>query len=196
MNKVTQSFYNRVSLFYPIIEILLKTNKNILITKINGLTEGHLLEVGIGSGGHLRDYQKHQIIGIDTSHKMLKQAQRRKTERCELLLIDGEKLDFGDEQFDYVVLSHVAAVVDNTDIMMAEVERVMKKGGKLIILNHFTPDNFLKYFDRFFHIFSFFLCLRSFFRISDLAIPFNLTLMEERNLPPFSYFKLLTYQKK
>ena len=52
----------------------------------------------------------------------------------DMVLGDGHCLPFGDASFDFVVLSHVLAHVDDVDTFMAEISRVVKPGGRLILL--------------------------------------------------------------
>ena len=62
--------------------------------------------------------------------------------------MDGESLLFPDESFDYVVLSHVITVVDDPERLLKETYRVLKADGRVFILNHFTPNNWLKHLDK------------------------------------------------
>jgi phosphatidylethanolamine/phosphatidyl-N-methylethanolamine N-methyltransferase len=71
MSKRTVAFYNHLSFLYPLIDVFLKPQKRLLFNKVNNLPAGRLLEIGVGNGSHLRQYKKHQVIGIDTSAAML-----------------------------------------------------------------------------------------------------------------------------
>lgn len=193
MSIKTASFYNRFSLFYPLVDVLLRPQKRILFNEINGLAFGQLLEIGVGNGAHLSLYKTHKITGIDTSSRMLEAAEKRGVKNVELLQMNGEALSFPDESFDYVVLSHVIAVVDCPEQLLEEVHRVLKADGKVYILNHFTPENWLKYIDRFFNGFAKILHLKSVFYIDDIRTMRKFRLLREIN--PGSYFKLLIYQK-
>jgi phosphatidylethanolamine/phosphatidyl-N-methylethanolamine N-methyltransferase len=110
--------------------------------------------------------------------------------------MNGEALLFADNHFDYVVLSHVIAVVDHPEQLMNEVLRVLKPQGQLFILNHFTPDNWLGYVDDAFQQVSRLLHFRSVFYIHQIAAIKNFTLRKEIGLGLASYFKLLIYQKR
>jgi phosphatidylethanolamine/phosphatidyl-N-methylethanolamine N-methyltransferase len=144
----TQSFYNTFSLFYPLVDIFLRPQKKVLCKEVNQVPDGNLLEVGVGNGSHLQQYKKHRIIGIDTSAAMLKIAGKRNPTHVQLLEMNGEELLFPNGQFDYVVLSHVIAVVDNPEKLLEEAFRVLRPNGQMFILNHFTPNNWLKYVDQ------------------------------------------------
>ena len=195
MSLRTASFYNTFSIFYPVVDLFLKPQKRFLLREINKLPEGRLLEIGVGNGAHLPLYQKHEIIGIDTSSEMLAAAGGRENVNTKLLNMNGEDLVFPNESFDYVVISHVIAVVENPEQLLAEVYRVLKPNGKIFILNHFTPNNWLKYLDRTFGLISRRFHFRSVFYISELQTLNNFSLLKEFTFGAFSYFKLLIFQK-
>lgn len=195
MSQQTHIFYNRFSFFYPCIDLFLKGQKKALFREINTLPFGQLLEIGVGNGKHLQFYKNHQITGIDTSLAMLQTAEKCKNENITLLQMNGENLLFSDASFDYVVLSHVIAVVGNPDKMLEETYRVLKPGGKIFILNHFTPDNGLKHFDSAFQRVGKLFHFKSLFYTSSLKALHQFTLLKELNLGRLSYFKLLIYTK-
>ncbi|GGI52175.1 SAM-dependent methyltransferase [Mucilaginibacter galii] len=188
-------FYNNLSAFYPLIDVFLKSQKKVLVQEINAQQRGALLEIGVGNGAHLRAYKKHKITGIDISPGMLEVARKQNCADVELYQMDGKALAFKCNQFDYVVLSHVIAVVDDADQLMREVERVLKPKGKVFILNHFTPENWLKYIDYAFSIISRFFHFKSVFHIQDVNSLNKLSLIKEVGLGLGSYYKLLIFQK-
>lgn len=196
MSKQTDSFYNKFSCLYPLVEVFLKSQKRVLFSEINKLPGGKLLEIGVGNGAHFELYKKHHVTGIDTSAAMLNVARKHCTAKIQLLEMNGEALLFADDQFDYVVLSHVIAVVDHPEQLLNEVLRVLKPQGQLFILNHFTPDNWLGYIDSAFQQVSKLLHFRSVFYMHQIATIKNFRLCKEVGLGMACYFKLLIYQKK
>lgn len=192
----TEYFYNLLSPFYPVIDFFLWPQKRVLLREVNGQPHGQLLEIGVGNGSHLRLYKTHSITAIDTSSSMLNVASRRKTNRVELLQMDGESLAFPDNCFDYVVLSHVLAVVNDPEKLMSEVDRVLKPYGRIFILNHFTPDNWMKHIDYSFNVLSRAFHFRSVFHVTDLRAFKNFSLLKEVDFGSASYFKLLIYLKR
>ena len=195
MNKQTENFYNKFSLFYPVVDFFLKPQKRELFRQINKLPYGQLLEIGVGNGKHLKYCNTHKIIGIDTSLKMLAIAEREKKENMELLQMNGESLSFPDHSFDYIILSHVIAVVDNPEKLLEEAYRVLKPGGKIFILNHFTPKNWLRYVDYSFQFISKLFHFNSVFYVNRLTAIRKFILQEEISFGQLSYFKLLIYSK-
>lgn len=195
MSNQTEAFYNKFSFFYPLVDVFLKAQKNMLFKEINILPEGKVLDIGVGNGTHLRKYKKHKVVGIDTSASMLKIARKQNSPNIELVQMDGTALLYDNACFDYVVLAHVIAVVDDSEKLMEEVLRVLKSGGKVYILNHFTPDNWLRYVDKAFNVASGLFHFKSVFYLHDIATFRKFILLKEIPLGAVSYFKLLVYQK-
>jgi phosphatidylethanolamine/phosphatidyl-N-methylethanolamine N-methyltransferase len=195
MTHSSEKFYDRLSSLYPIIDLFLKPQKRKFFSEINNLRYGRLLEIGVGNGAHFKYYSTHQIVGIDTSRSMLSRASKQLKDNIQLFHMNGEKLLFPDEVFDYVILSHVIAVVDDPETMMKEVCRVLKPRGKVIILNHFTPRNWLKYVDQIFESVSRLFYVKSVFHISSVEQLKSFKLRSASNAGLFSYFKILIYEK-
>lgn len=107
---------------------------------------GRVLEVGVGTGLSLTDYAPHlEITGIDYSDDMLRIARQRVAEKgltnvAELRQMDARTLDFPDGHFDTVVAMYLVSVVPEPERVMAEIARVCKPGGQVIIVNHFARD--------------------------------------------------------
>ncbi|MCQ6959106.1 class I SAM-dependent methyltransferase [Mucilaginibacter aquariorum] len=196
MNNQTDHFYNKFSFLYPLVDVFLKPQKKVLFDEINRLPEGNLLEIGVGNGAHFHLYKKHKVVGIDTSAAMLEIARKKCCENIKVFKMDGKALLFYDEEFDYVVLSHVIAVVDDPEQLLKEVLRVLKPQGQVFILNHFTPNNWLRHFDRAFGMISKFFHFKSVFCIDEITTIKKFILLKEVHFGLASYFKLLIYQKK
>ena len=195
MNFSTGTFYNRISFLYPVISIFLNGHRKALMEEVNKCIPGKLLEIGVGTGTHLPLYHSHQIIGIDISEGMLNKARQFKNDRVELMLMNGENLLFAEASFNYVVMSHVLAVTNDPELLLEQVYRVLKPGGRLFILNHFTPDNWLKYLDKAFHPFSSLFHFKSSFKDKDIAALQKFSLLKKTELGKGSYFKLLIFSK-
>lgn len=195
MSTQTTNFYNKFSVFYPVVDIFLKPQKRKLFNEINNLPYGKLLEIGVGNGTHLPLYKLHHITGIDTSFNMLQVARKQNLSNIELIQMNGETLFFEDQSFDYIVLSHTIAVVDHPEKLLEESYRVLKPDGKIFILNHFTPKNWLRLMDYSFHYFSKIFHFRSVFHVEQLKTLEKFRLEKEVSFGKFSYFKLLIYCK-
>ncbi|MFC3135091.1 class I SAM-dependent methyltransferase, partial [Microbaculum marinum] len=115
------------------------------IRHING-SSGRVLEVGVGTGVALPDYAPHlDVVGIDLSPDMLAVARRRVARaglrNVEAILeMDAGALAFPDASFDTVVAMHVVTVAPEPEAVMAELERVCRPGGEVVLVNHFSAE--------------------------------------------------------
>ena len=110
---------------------------------VSRLAAQDVLEVGVGTGLTLAHYPvTARIIGVDISRDMLAAAQQRvrpvDAGRIELRAMDAEAMDFADASFDCVTLPYVLSVTPNPDRLVAEVRRVCRPGGHIVIVNHFS----------------------------------------------------------
>ncbi|OOZ38793.1 phosphatidylethanolamine N-methyltransferase [Solemya pervernicosa gill symbiont] len=104
-----------------------------------------ILLSGIGSGLDLPYLPSGaHYHGIDITPAMLKRAERRATTlgiEIELQEGDAMALPYGDEQFDIVVMHLILAVVPEPQRALAEAARVLRPGGRIVILDKFLrPD--------------------------------------------------------
>lgn len=194
MNTLT-NFYNRFAIFYPLVDIFLKPQKKRFFNEINLLPYGNLLEIGVGNGSHFSFYKNHKITGIEISSAMLHVAKKKSGNSITLFQMDGENLTFEPASFDYVVLSHVIAVAHDPEKLFQQCYKVLKPGGKLLILNHFTPNNWLKYLDKTFNLCARLFQLKSLFYITDIRSVELYEAEKEIALKPLSYFKILIFAK-
>ena len=106
-----------------------------------------ILEVGVGTGLSLPYFRPDShVTGIDVSAEMLAKAKRRvarqKLAHVDALhVMDAEHLDFEDNSFDAVLALYVASVVPSPARFAAEMRRVCIPGGKIVLVNHFTSEN-------------------------------------------------------
>lgn len=103
---------------------------------------GRVLEVGVGTGLSLPLYpQDCRVTGIDISDAMLDQARERAETQgnraVELIRMDARSLEFDDATFDAVVAPYVISVVPDPERVMAEIARVCRPGGLVIVVNRF-----------------------------------------------------------
>ncbi|RMD50169.1 MAG: methyltransferase domain-containing protein [Alphaproteobacteria bacterium] len=107
---------------------------------------GRVLEIGVGTGLALPLYDRRcQVTGIDFSADMLARARRRVArERLDhvagLVRMDARALAFPDASFDWVVAMHVLSVVPEPERVMAEIARVCRPGGRVVVTNHFSAE--------------------------------------------------------
>ena len=195
MSSKTRLFYNRIAIFYPIIGYFLKRHRKLVIDEVNKTLPGDLLEIGVGNGAHLALYTTHKITGIDISERMLNKASRFAKSNIALRVMDGENLLFAESTFDYVVICHVLAVTNDPEQLLRQVFKVLKPGGRLFILNHFTPANWFRYIDIMFQPAAALLHFKSAFFLKQIKALQQFTLIKERSAGIGSYFKILIYAK-
>jgi phosphatidylethanolamine/phosphatidyl-N-methylethanolamine N-methyltransferase len=110
---------------------------------VSGLAPQRILEIGVGTGLTLAQYPTQaRVTGIDVSKEMLASARQRVAaadqERIDLRVMDAEHMDFADASFDCVTLPYVLSVTPHPERMVAEVRRVCRPGGDIVIVGHFS----------------------------------------------------------
>ena len=111
---------------------------------------GQLLEVGVGTGLALPHYgQQFSVTGIDLSAEMLELARKRARVHGSdnihaLLEMDATALTFPDAHFDICLAMFVLTVVPDPQKVIAELARVTKPGGTILIANHFSVEHGLR----------------------------------------------------
>jgi phosphatidylethanolamine/phosphatidyl-N-methylethanolamine N-methyltransferase len=107
---------------------------------------GEVLEVGVGTGLSLETYNSALCVtGMDYSEDMLRKARARVAKLgldhvAELRQMDARSLEFPDASFDTVAAMHVLSVVPEPERVMAEIARVLRPGGQVVITNHFRHE--------------------------------------------------------
>lgn len=108
----------------------------------------NILEVGCGKAAYLEWYNKqNNFYLIDASPKMIQAAQKniKKKQMHHIKMAECQsiyKTSFEDHFFDVIICSHVLTVVDDVPRALAEIKRVLKPNGRLIVANH-VPKNHL-----------------------------------------------------
>lgn len=106
---------------------------------------GRTLEVAIGTGRNLELFPPDlELSGIDLSPAMLAIARRRAESlgrSVDLREGDAESLPFPDDTFDSVVCTLGLCAVPDVDTAVAEMRRVLRPGGRLLLLDHVRPTS-------------------------------------------------------
>lgn len=101
---------------------------------------GDTLEVAVGTGLNLPQYPPDATLtGIDLSSEMLDLARQRATDLgrvIELRQGDAQELPFSDATFDCVVCTYSLCSVPDEVRAIAEMDRVLRPGGFLILVDH------------------------------------------------------------
>ena len=90
-----------------------------------------------------------EVVLADINHAMLEQGRRRMIDRglganVVLAQVDAENLPFADASFDCVTMAFGLRNVTNKDAALASILRVLKPGGKLLVLEFSKPAAALK----------------------------------------------------
>lgn len=112
-----------------------------------------ILEVGVGTGLLLPHYPElARVVGIDISAEMLAIARNRAAtivgRHITLIQLDAEFINFPDNSFDCVTLPYVLSATPNPRKVAIEIRRVCRKGGTILILNHFSGSRFWWFLER------------------------------------------------
>lgn len=105
----------------------------------NKVETGKILEVGVGTGKNFPYYPAGaEMTAIDFSAAMLDRAKHKTAPQAQpiLRLMDVQQLDFPDNSFDTVVGTFVFCSVPQPLQGLREVRRVLKPGGRLLLLEH------------------------------------------------------------
>jgi len=107
---------------------------------IGGRAAGQVLEVAIGTGRSIPFYADAvSLTGIDLSPEMLALARARADalgRAVDLREGDAENLPFDDASFDTVVCELALCSIPRPDAAIAEMARVLRPGGRLLLLDH------------------------------------------------------------
>ncbi len=159
MKNYVKDFYNndvnRISYSEAVDKVGLWKSEQIIFEKyIN--KDDKILDLGCGAGRTTINLFKlgyTNITGVDLSDSLLDCANNYIKENnldIKFILGDARQLDFHDNSFDIVIFSFNGLMCvpeqKNRDMVLAEVYRVLKPGGKFIFTAH-NRDNSGKYMD-------------------------------------------------
>jgi ubiquinone/menaquinone biosynthesis C-methylase UbiE len=113
-----------------------------------GDLHGHVVELGAGTGANLAAYGPAvtRLTLLEPSPAMADRLRARVAStplaaEVEVVAAPGEALPLGDDQADAVVSTLVLCTVADLDRTLAEVERVLRPDGRLVLLEHVVADD-------------------------------------------------------
>lgn len=117
------------------------------------LAEGNpkiILDVATGTGDFAIETLKlspTQVIGVDISPGMLEVGRQKMKDRgydqiIDLQLADSENLPFEENKFDAVIVAFGVRNFENLERGLSEMKRVLRPGGKMIVLEFSKPRMF------------------------------------------------------
>lgn len=144
MDKTTETIkrrYNRIAGIYDHLESMMEKGKMADWRRaVWEQARGKILEVGVGTGRNISFYPADtDITAIDFSEKMLQKAREKADllkKHVDLYLMDVQNLEFSTDTFDTVITTCVFCSVPDPVKGLSEINRVCKKDGQIIMLEH------------------------------------------------------------
>jgi ubiquinone/menaquinone biosynthesis C-methylase UbiE len=102
---------------------------------------GATIEIGAGTGGNLAHYPDdlERLVLVEPDGRMLRRLRARAgATRPDAAVVEAsaEHLPFPDESFDTAVVTFVLCTVPDPDAALAEIRRVLRPGGRLLLAEH------------------------------------------------------------
>lgn len=148
------NMFNNISKNYDLLNHVLSLGIDIIWRKkaIKMLQEDKpklILDIATGTGDFAIEalaLKPEKIIGVDISEGMLNEGRKKMKQKkldhlIELQMGDSEKLLFEENKFDAVIVSFGVRNFENLEKGLADMYRVLKPGGKTVILEFSTPKN-------------------------------------------------------
>jgi len=135
------SFYDRA--FAPLEHYYLDRLRRRVLSALPA--NGRILEIGAGTGVNFKFYPNcRHAVASEISRQMIEIA-RPKAHQIDLIQTDAQTLPFPADHFDAVFATLVFCSVPDPARGFAEIRRVLKPGGQLILIEHVRPDGLLGY---------------------------------------------------
>ena len=137
--------FSRWAPVYDGFEIILSSVRKKICQEINSKNKS-VLDVATGTGtlAIALSFEASNVVGIDLSSKMLNVAKKKVTkDNLSFVQMDANQMSFQDNAFDIVTISlglHDMPLEVRSSVLK-EVKRVLKKDGKLYILEYELPAN-------------------------------------------------------
>ncbi|MEX2593689.1 MAG: bifunctional demethylmenaquinone methyltransferase/2-methoxy-6-polyprenyl-1,4-benzoquinol methylase UbiE [Anditalea sp.] len=149
------TMFNNISKNYDLLNHVLSLGIDIIWRKkaIKMLQKDQpklILDIATGTGDFAIEalaLKPDKVIGVDISEGMLQEGKKKMVKRklddlIELQLGDSEKLLFPENKFDAVIVSFGVRNFENLEKGLAEMYRVLKPGGKTVIVEFSKPEKF------------------------------------------------------
>ncbi len=136
------SFDTFIPFFYPALMLPLRYYRKKAIEMLSFKPGDRVLIPGVGTGHDIPFIPEDVTVeGVDISDVMLgigniKLKFYKERKNVKLSIMDAENLKFPDKSFDKAILSLFLTVVYDPKKAFAEVVRVMKPGGEILVYDH------------------------------------------------------------
>jgi ubiquinone/menaquinone biosynthesis C-methylase UbiE len=125
----------------PLQKLLFQPSHRMLLEGVRA-RDRRILDIGCGTNrfaAHvIQRFPKIQVVGMDLCDRMLRGSQERCREgngRLSIVQGNSERLPFADNTFDIVTCAHSFHHYPNQERVVAEMHRVLKPGGRLMIID-------------------------------------------------------------
>ena len=124
--------------------------RNKVVQLVSETQPKNILDIATGTGDlaiNLTRTKASKIIGLDISEGMLdvgrkKIVKKELQDTIDMVVGDSENLPFDDHTFDAITVAFGVRNFENLEIGLAEILRVLKPGGILVILETSVPTKF------------------------------------------------------
>ncbi len=139
-----KKFWNKVAKFYSPAMKSSESGYKVLVNEVLPyLTKDmKVLEIGCGTGQltFLLADKVDKLIATDFSENMISICKKNnECKNVKFKVEDAHDLTFSDDKFDAVVIANVMHIVPNSDKVLSEIKRVLKKDG-ILFAPIFTTD--------------------------------------------------------
>ena len=157
-SKKTQvgKMFDNIAPYYDFLNRLLSLRMDVLwrrkaIKTIKNRAAKHILDVATGTGDLTieinRQLKPSKIVGMDLSHEMLEVGRKKMTKKGLDHLIsleqgDSENLRYEDNSFEVATVAFGVRNFENLQVGLAEMHRVLKKNGQIVVLEFSRPTIF------------------------------------------------------
>jgi ubiquinone/menaquinone biosynthesis C-methylase UbiE len=145
--EIARKRWNRTALLYdPLMALVerisLRRWRRLLWSRVES---SRVLEIAVGTGKNFPYYPADaDMVAVDFSERMLERARTRagrQKVQVDLRQMDVQNLEFEDNTFDTVAATFVFCSIPDQARGIREVERVCKRGGKVVILEQDLSSN-------------------------------------------------------
>ncbi|MEQ8807810.1 MAG: bifunctional demethylmenaquinone methyltransferase/2-methoxy-6-polyprenyl-1,4-benzoquinol methylase UbiE [Imperialibacter sp.] len=147
--------FNNISRRYDFLNHFLSLGIDIVwrkkaVRELKEIQPKQILDIATGTGDFAIEalsLKPDKVTGVDISEGMLamgkkKIARMKLEDKVELQLGDSEKLLFDDNTFDAVIVAFGVRNFENLEKGLADMWRVLKPGGKVVVLEFSKPTRF------------------------------------------------------
>jgi ubiquinone/menaquinone biosynthesis C-methylase UbiE len=140
-----QAAYSNYAKAYDVAVKVLPTWKTWIKSVLPHIQGPHVLEASFGTGYLLTQYaDQYEVSGIDLNETMVETAKQnlaKRGQKAYLRQANVESLPYPDQAFDTIVNTMAFSGYPDGDKAMSEFKRVLKPGGKILLVDFVYPED-------------------------------------------------------